>query len=402
VSQDSGDVAHRVDPVTMRRMNAARVLRVLHARDAMTLTDLGEATGLARRTTELAAEGLVRRRLVIEIDPPATARPVGRPARRFAFRSDAGRVLGLSIGVREIVAMVTDLQARSTWESRSSISRGADRAQRIDTALTTVDACLDEASTRRDELWGAAVATPGLVVESRRVTLCQVMPDWSDIDLANIIGEALLCPVRVVNDTNAAAVAERWRGVARGVDDMVWVLTGRHSRAALLIGGELVVGADGAAGEIGWLSELGWEHLADHPLSFVGTDTLASSRAEELLTDVEAATPPALRAVKDYARGIAPGLSALALVLNPELMVLGGVAARIGSPLLESVRQQVEARALRSPNLQLSALDDSAIPLGAVRLALDLAEDRLFRFDGVVAGHERGTDRVDLTGAARR
>lgn len=280
--------------------------------------------------------------------------------------------------------MVADLQGREIVEARQAVARSAHRAERAASVVAGVDECLARARISRSDLWSATVATPGLVVDSRIVTLCQVLPEWSDLDLSEIFGRELGCPVRVVNDINSAAVAERWRGTAQSVDHMVWVLTGRRSRAALLIGGELVLGADGAAGEIGWLTELGWQELAEHPLSLAGPSGKEGiSTAVDVLEGLQTGETSALEAVQEYARALAPGLSALSRVLNPRLMVLGGVAPRIGEPLLKALKQQVTEKTLRPPELRLSGLAEEAVPLGAVRLGLDLAEARLFALDEV-------------------
>lgn len=371
----------------MRSINVAEVLRALHAGEAMTLSELAQATGLARRTTELAADALVRRGLVNELAPPATSRPVGRPARRFEFHAGAGHVIGLSIEVRRVGATVNDLLGRPLAEWRLPISRRARREERLGAAFAAIDKCLESTGLAAPDIWAAAVTTPGLVIESRRVALCQVIPDWSDFDLAEVLGASLGCPVRVLNDTNAAAMAERWHGVAAGVDDMVWVLTGRYVRAALLVRGAIVTGADGAAGEIGWLAELGWDELARHPLNFADTDRRAGKRTSSLRASAATDGSDGARVLDGYARALAVGLSALVLVVNPSLMVLGGAAATIGAPLIDPLRRHLEARTLRSPDLQLTALGDAAISVGAVRAALDAAEQRLFAPDRSIPSH---------------
>lgn len=369
----------RVDPVTMRRMNEIHILRVLHAGDSMTLTELMKATGLARRTTTLAVDSLIERGLATVDHPPDPVRPVGRPARRYAFRRSAGCVASVRFAVHEVHAMVSDIQGREIWETREPGSRSAVRQDRIDNAVAAVRMAIEKAGVAYEDLWSVTVATPGLVVDSRQVTICQVLPDWSDFDLAERFEDEFACPVSVVNDVNSAAVAERWRGAARSVDDMAWVLTGRRSRAAILIGGELVIGAEGAAGEIGWLSELGWDELADHPFSFLDMpDGHAGSRASELMAALNEADPATLESVEAYASALAPGLSALVLVLNPRLLVLGGTARLIGRPLLEAIGRMVEERVLRAPELRLSSLGEEAAALGAIRLSLDTAEKQLF------------------------
>ncbi|MPZ54139.1 MAG: ROK family protein, partial [Acidimicrobiia bacterium] len=355
----------RIDPATMRRINEIHILRVLHAGGSMTLTELMNATGLARRTTTLAVDSLIERGLATSDDFPDSARAVGRPARRFSFRKKAGYVAAVQFAVHEVRALVCDIQARDTWEVRTPVHRTVHRRMRIGAAAKAVGAALEKAGVGYGDLWNVTMATPGLVVGSREVTLCQVLPDWSDFDLAKLFEHKFGCPVTVVNDVNAAAVAERWRGVGKGVDDLVWVLTGRRSRAAIVIGGELVIGAEGAAGEIGWLSELGWNELADHPFSFHDASAgEAASKATHLMTALDKHDSEALESVEVYARTLAPGLSALALVLNPRLMVLGGTAPLIGQPLLDATNQLVAERVLRAPEIHLSSLGEVAPAVG--------------------------------------
>ena len=56
-------------------------------------------------------------------------------------------------------------------------------------------------------------------------------------------------PVAVENDINLAALGEHWLGVARGVDDFIFLSVGTGLGAGLVLRGELHRGG-GAAGEL--------------------------------------------------------------------------------------------------------------------------------------------------------
>ena len=58
------------------------------------------------------------------------------------------------------------------------------------------------------------------------------------------------CRVRLENDINLAALGEQWRGVARGVDDFLFLSIGTGMGAGLVLRGELHRGRNGAAGEL--------------------------------------------------------------------------------------------------------------------------------------------------------
>ena len=54
----------------------------------------------------------------------------------------------------------------------------------------------------------------------------------------------------IENDINLAALGEQWRGIARGVDDFVFLSIGTGLGAGLVLRGELHRGQNGAAGEL--------------------------------------------------------------------------------------------------------------------------------------------------------
>jgi len=56
--------------------------------------------------------------------------------------------------------------------------------------------------------------------------------------------------VSLENDVNLAALGEHWQGVARGVDDFLFLSIGTGMGAGLVLRGELHRGHNGAAGEI--------------------------------------------------------------------------------------------------------------------------------------------------------
>lgn len=367
------------DPALMREINAVNTLRVLYRGEPMTLTKIVEATGMARRTAEAAVERLIADGLAVELPPSQGDRAVGRPARSFRFQADAGHVLGIDIGVHRVVAVLADLHGDIRARSEYVVSRSTGRAERLAVAFTAAAECRRQAGVGPDAVWATTAGTPGLVERSSYVSLCHVIPEWSEFSLADELATALPGPVQVENDTNLSALAERWRGAARGIDSMVWVLTGRRISAAILIDGRLYRGADGAAGEIGWLPELGWSELSEQTLSFTGADrTQAGETAATTISRALAGDDDARREIDSYAASLSPGLTALALALNPRCMVIGGGIAAAGDALLDALAAHMRPHCLRLPDLRMSTLGHDSVALGAVRHSLDLVERRLF------------------------
>jgi predicted NBD/HSP70 family sugar kinase len=160
---------------------------------------------------------------------------------------------------------------------------------------------------------------------------------------------------------------------------MVFVLAGLSPGAGSLIGGRLHRGFGGAAGEIGALHLLGREVAPEHLLSTTGTplhplDEQAVARVFALARHGD---PRAGDAVRRFLRRLVHDVAALVLALDPELVVIGGWAAGLDG-VLDPLRSGLARCCLRPPRVVLSALGSEAIATGALRLALDHVEDRLF------------------------
>ncbi|WP_166350468.1 ROK family protein [Phytoactinopolyspora limicola] len=146
------------------------------------------------------------------------------------------------------------------------------------------------------------------------------------VDLAARLG----CPVTIGNDAAFALLAEARRGAARGARSAVLVAVGTGIGGALMVNGRIWRGARGSAGAWGWLSmprtrpdpaHGGFEQAA----SGTALRHLAAPLAPEALADrARAGDPGAARRLDGYARRLGRGLAALASMLDPELVVIGG------------------------------------------------------------------------------
>ncbi|MEY9903844.1 putative NBD/HSP70 family sugar kinase [Catenulispora sp. MAP12-49] len=363
------------DPSLLRRINSASVLRALRAGGALTVTAAAGATGLSRPTVEAALEDLAGQGLVEELAPEPGEKRMGRPARTYRFRPEAGAVLGLDIGAHKVLAIVADLDGRVLATERAELSTAMPRKERLAAVRACATDCLSRAAVPRSRLWGASAGTVG-IVDRGTVTLSTVLPEWTGLNLARELGRSFPCPVTVDNDANLAAVAEHWLGAARGIGDVVYVLAGLRMGAGVLSGGTVHRGHSGAAGEIGALGVLGWQ---DAPSHLVGTTTAAGmeTTVAEVYAAARAGEPWAHERVAAFVDGIALGTAAMALAVDPELIVVGGGTSRSADLIVGPLEERLATLCVRPPRVAASTLGDESVALGAVRTALDSVEARL-------------------------
>lgn len=341
-----------------------------------TIAAFAAATGLSRTAAEAVVLDLVERGWLVE-DGQEGHPGAGRPARHYRVHAEAGLLLGMDIGPNNIVVTVTDLLGGSLAVRHRTVEPGTSAAERLDVAVDTAEQALAEAGRRLADVWIAAVGTPGIVNRGR---VEQVMSgaNGPDPDLAAQLKSRLNCPVLLENDCNLAAVAERWRGVARDVDDMVFVLSGNRTSAGLLLNGKLYRGHSGGAGEIGALSRLGWDEAPAH-LEAMRVDG-KTVRRERVFALAAQGDPKAVAAVDAFSQGLAFGIAALALALDPAVVVIGGGIVNAGETLLTPLQRHVSHYTYdRISTIHVSSLGNQSVSLGAVRFALDAIDAFLER-----------------------
>jgi predicted NBD/HSP70 family sugar kinase len=362
----------------LRQINLLAAIRALRAFPSLTLSQLSAQTGLSRPAVEAVVDGLSQLGWITELPPTNGA--VGRPARRLRFRAEAGRVLGMDIGAHKVIAVVADLDGRALANVRMSVPEDASRADRLSVVSDAIGQCLAQADVQPDEIWMLGVGSTGVIDSAGKVVLSTGIPAWTGFDLGEYLGRMVPCPVLVENDCNLAALAERWVGVAREVDDAIYVLAGMRTGAGIIVDGKLHRGVTGAAGEVGLLRALGWDSAPDHLFAYphLPPDIAPSEVASYVFSSARAQDTPAMAAVDRYARALAAGIAAMVLTLDPELVVIGGGVSRSADVLLEPLTRELSALCLTLPRVESSTLGDEAVVQGALRYALDHVDQSMF------------------------
>jgi DNA-binding Lrp family transcriptional regulator len=115
-------------PGLLRQLNVAAVLRVIRDGGAVTRPEIARHTGLSKPTVKFVVEALLADGYIREAVPDGDAQPrrPGPRANVLSFRSDLGHILGLDIGAKKILALVTDLEGRIIASERQHCSDARD------------------------------------------------------------------------------------------------------------------------------------------------------------------------------------------------------------------------------------------------------------------------------------
>jgi predicted NBD/HSP70 family sugar kinase len=354
-------------PEDGRGHNRSLVLQTLYRGGRMSRADIARGTGLTRVTISTLVAELIADNLVVEIGQREDARP-GKPATILDLNRDAFVIVGIDLSGSSLFrGALLDLDGKIL--DRADIELAGSTGDEAVAKVVALAETLVERATR--PILGIGVGSPG-VIDLAGVVLTAPNLGWTNRALTLDLSTRFGVPVVVVNDANAAALAEHSFGGATG--DMMLVKVGHGVGAGLLLDGTPQFGGRSSAGEIG--------HVV------VGTDggavcvcgktgCLETWLAVPRLAAALAATTGSDQ--KDrilWAAGERLGIALAPVVAALDLaeLVLSGPSELLDGILLTATAETIRARTLREHQgnfiLRMTELGDDIVLRGAAVMVL--------------------------------
>ncbi|MDO4583072.1 MAG: ROK family protein [Planctomycetia bacterium] len=236
------------------------------------------------------------------------------------------------------------------------------------------------------EVEALGVTIPGLADEE-----VWIYAPFSGIENFPIVRE-LRCrygkPVRIANDVNACALAERQFGKCRDARDYVWMTISNGIGGGIVLNGKIYPGALGFSGEFGHMTvvedgqlcgcgkrgcleaECAGPGLARFYATLEGTSEPIS--AAEIARRAEAGEASAVQAFVREGKLLGLALANIANILNPEKILLGGGVTRAWKWFSPTMQAEFEKNLFRRANsglkIEQTGLGYEAALIGAAAL----------------------------------
>jgi len=311
--------------------------------------------------------------------------------------------LGIDIGGTKCAVVLADSSA--TTFAREEFPTGLGEDGRTRTLELLTSAAQRMAAQR--SIRAVGIASGGPLDTERGVILCPPnLGGWENLPIVKIFQEKLHLRTSLENDANAAALAE-WRfGAGRSAENLVYLTFSTGMGAGIILNGRLYRGSTDQAGEVGHVrlaergptrydksgsfegfcsgpgmaqlmaselvalsQEIGWSEMRElykHPEEITGKDVADWAKGGD---------PLALRVVALSGQYLGRGMALLVDILNPELIVVGGMGVRLGDLVLEPARRTLAGEAIASGvaacRIVPAALGERTGDIGAICVALE-------------------------------
>ncbi|WP_066043330.1 ROK family transcriptional regulator [Herbiconiux solani] len=368
----------------LRKLNQQRIVHTLLQAGSLTQAELSRQTGLSTATVSNIVKSMVERGLLTTA--PTTSS--GRRALSVSLSGDDTIAAGIDIGRSHVRVVLCTIDHKVVAERWQPLPLGHEADFALEVASGILDELLGTCGRSRSAVIGVGLGVPG-PIDSRSHTVIDgtILPQWVGITVDEI-QDRLKLPVRLENDANLGAIAEITWGPHKGVDNLIFVKVGTGIGSGLILDGEIFGGNVGISGEIG--------HLPIHEHGLICRcgnrgclETIASTAiliellsrepqnvrsTADIVRLAEEGDKATLRVVDDAGQALGRALAAIANLLNPRMVVIGGPLAGLGNRMLEPVRtgfmRYSSPVVFDTTELAVSSFTDRAEALGAAAIVI--------------------------------
>lgn len=323
----------------------------------------------------------------------------GRPSNLLQINPDIATLLAVDLRLTEAYVALINLEGKVLASAVESLAVGDTR--RSINQLTSLLHRQLVSSPGSAPPRAIVIGAPSIVNPALGMIEWAPSFEWKDLPLGEIVAAEFNLPVRVENDVNLAALGEYWQGAARGANNLVFVSVGTGIGAGVILGGQLYYGATHAAGEVGYfLTDIETLRHAAGPIgnlemragrlgtlrrSELVAHRYPASRLAELINqrglqarvqDIFALAmegdPAAQVVFNETVDLLTIVICNLSVMLDPEVMVLGGPSDWQWESLVAAIQKRVGSALLRPINLIPSALGHDAVVTGAAFVGIRL------------------------------
>lgn len=379
--------------------NINLALKIVYEQGPVSRADIARVTGLTRTTVSDIVSDLIAGGLLEET---GTGSPVsqaaGKPPILLNLCENSRLLACIDLSGNEFRGALVNLRGKIV--KRVSVdATGMQDERAVKASYTLLDALINSS---RERIIGIGIGTPGLVDSEHGVILDAVRLHWNNLPFREMVEARYGLPVHMINDSQAAALAEHTFGDYRQEQNLVVVKIGEGIGAGILLSGRLHSGDGFGAGEIGHLTvvEGGRQCTCGN---YGCLETIASTRAilqrmRELaeygwisFSSVYASYPAEINwdfvrqafkegdetvtgLVSEAGRYLGLSIANLIAALSIRTIVITGSYVDFGDTFLEAVRAEVKKKSLRflanETRIFNSRLGQANVILGASALVL--------------------------------
>jgi len=229
--------------------NMKRVLLYIRNNYPVSRVDIAEKLDITKPTSSRIIEKLINENLIIEEGYGESTG--GRRPTLLTFNPNCFYSFGVSIGRKEIKVALVNLNGEFKEFKEMPIT-GKEEEDMIFTFIQeSFFEMMIDVNVDISRILGVGVGIPGPVKIENKMVTTPTFFSGKPTPIIEKINGFIDVPIIIEKDANAAALAEKWFGLGKEMDNFVYVMADVGVGCGLIIQKQLYRGADGEAGGLG-------------------------------------------------------------------------------------------------------------------------------------------------------
>lgn len=369
-----------LDHSDIKTNNKKRIISLLIKERELTKLDISRKLDISVPTVttivgELSEEGLVE-------EAGVASSTGGRKPVIIRFLPDSRYTIGVDLGRDYIRAVLTNLDSKII-EDRKRELKAIDKDEILEVTKELIEELINLDINKNSKFLGIGLSLPGIV--NQEELKLEVATNFR---LKNISFKELQAyfnlPIYLENEANAGALAESKLGIARNLNNLIYVSITEGIGGGIFINNDMYRGRDRRAGEIGHMciAKGGKQCNCGRKGCF---ETYASNRAlinsyiektnvkvktiDEVINRYKLGEEEAVKVVEEYIDNLSEGIESLVFIFNPDYIVIGGEISKYSEVLSQKLSDKIfsnnEFYREGDVSILFSSLGDDSNILGA-------------------------------------
>ena len=307
--------------------------------------------------------------------------------------------IGVDIGGTEVkIGLITD-DGDIIKKTKESVSFDGYETPIIVTVNKVLGEFLKEAGVPSGKIKAIGVSATGAIDCINGVVAGSGghIKNWLGTPIKRILEENHKIPTFVLNDANAAALGEMWKGAARGKKNVLVITIGTGVGGGIIVDGHILLGSHGFAGELGYLKP---PFILNEPVVRRGCyeDYASMSALVRMVKDaaskeiidskygIETNGKMIFEGIKNgdeklreiserWIDNIAAGMVSLVHIFNPQIILIGGGVSSQKELFIDKLEKSIMNNIMDEFRIDLkiqpASLKNDAGMIGAVKFCID-------------------------------
>jgi len=372
----------------LRTFNVVSVLKILYKEVSCSRARLAEVTQMSQATITRIIIKLIEQGFIVEErlgDSNGGRRPI-----IFRLNYEQLFTVGIQILREQSVIAIIGIKGK-IYAKRVFYQISLEPESLIKQLAKELEILLQESQVVREYILGVGLAISGVIDRERGILHKSINLGWQEVKVVELLESLIELPVYIENDANAGAIAEIWLGDAKNISSLLYLKAFSGIGAGIVSEGKLLSGIKGMSGEIGHISVISngkhchcgqdgcletYLHLPDLLKQYEKETGRSLNNSQDLFTLAFGGDSVAKSYINEAIEALAKAITFVVLLLDLELIIIGGIWGEIGKQFTTLVTARVteimkDSRMDRRILVKQSSLGMDADLLVATGLVID-------------------------------